>query len=436
MAKELKESTIKEYNKKLTKLDESRVDFKDTDKVLAFLVGFAGSTQKAYLSAIKWKHGQAGLEFPKVLQEKINELYGQQNERDKSQVMTPKQKLNYVPWEDILALKDIKLEPKGHRYMDEDNVPKGMSKSRFDSQTIFNLYTLQAPVRADYVGMIISWNEERGTEDENEVVLKTRTTSYFVFRDYKTSGTYGVVRIPMNPELYDLEFAKVKKPHPPMEKLELTLFDVDKKTFTEMVTYTFTERLKKTEKYAPQKVYEGTPEYEEYYNKYEEGLVKKAPRFRNITEDKKFLMISPVSIGIDMLRHSYIMYMYPKLKTIKEKEDLAKRMLHSTTQQEKYNLVGKEDEEEVPVTRGAGRDETEDYSRVITSMSPSFKKHLENVWGDYFIKKFGYGYDKPKISQQDYADFKTYLNKLPREEHYLKTLQQTMKDFVEKKFAA
>ena len=72
MAKELKESTIAEYEKKLRKIDESGVDFKTPERVLAFLPGFAGSTQKAYLSAVKWKHGQEGLEFPAVLQDKIN----------------------------------------------------------------------------------------------------------------------------------------------------------------------------------------------------------------------------------------------------------------------------------------------------------------------------------------------------------------------------
>ena len=390
MAKELKDSTIAEYEKKLRKLDESRVDFKNPERVLAFLPGFAGSTQKAYLSAVKWKHGQEGLEFPAVLQDKINELYGKQNERDKTQLMTAKQKESYVPWEDILALKDVKNEYYGHRNMGglrgEIGVPKGYSKSRFDSQTIFNLYTLQAPVRADYAEMLISFGEERGYKDQNEVVIKDRTTSYFVFRDYKTAGTYGVVRIPMNPELYDLEFADKKQPEDKDDRPEL--FNADRKLFAEMVTFTFTERLKTLDKYKPKKIYEGTPEWDDYYKKLEKGEIKKAERFRDTRQDKLFVETS-ISVGIDMLRHSYIMYMYPKLKTIKEKEDLARRMLHSTAQQERYNLVGKEDEvveEEVQPAGGAGAD-MEEFGRRIVRVSPSFKRVLQDTWDDYFIKK-------------------------------------------------
>jgi hypothetical protein len=143
----------------------------------------------------------------------------------------------------------------------------------------------------------------------------------------------------MNPELYDLEFADKQK-----TDNRTKLFDADKKLFAEMVTFTFTERLKTLAKYKPTKIYEGTPEWEEYYAKRDKGEINKAPKFRDIKQDKLFVETS-ISVGIDMLRHSYIMYMYPKLKTIKEKEDLARRMLHSAAQQEKYNLVGKEDEE-------------------------------------------------------------------------------------------
>jgi hypothetical protein len=49
-------------------------------------------------------------------------------------------------------------------------------------------------------------------------------------------------------------------------------------------------------------------------------------------------------IGVDILRHAYIMEHFPKLKTIKEKDELARRMLHSRMTQETYNLVGKEED--------------------------------------------------------------------------------------------
>ena len=181
MAKELKESTIKTYEAKIRKLNEDGVALGNGKAVLDYLdsKGLGESAVKAYLSAIKWKLAEDGVAFPDLLQKQINELYGLQNNRDKSQLMTPKQKENFVPWEDILALKPEK-------------------------NLVYDLYTLQAPVRADYGDMVVSRGKENeDLEDVNEVVVKTRTTSYFVFRKYKTSGTYGTVRIPMNPELFD-----------------------------------------------------------------------------------------------------------------------------------------------------------------------------------------------------------------------------------------
>ena len=43
------------------------------------------------------------------------------------------------------------------------------------------------------------------------------------------------------------------------------------------------------------------------------------------------------TIGINLLRHAYIKHHYPELTTIKQKEDLARMMLHSKDKQEAYN---------------------------------------------------------------------------------------------------
>ena len=145
---------------------------------------------------------------------------------------------------------------------------------------------------------------------------------------------------------------------------------------------------------------------------------------------------SKKKIGVDILRHSYIMYMYPKLKTIKEKEELAKRMLHSTAQQEKYNLIGIDELVEEEPAAGAGEEEQEYYySRRMLKMPPVFKKGLREEWDNYFHKKFGYGYKKPEITEDDYADFKRYINKMPRDEFDVLPLFSHMKEWIKSKFA-
>jgi hypothetical protein len=138
------------------------------------------------------------------------------------------------------------------------------------------LYIYQAPVRLDYANMKVRQLISSGSG--NEVVFAGRSSSYFVFREFKTSSTYGEVRIDIAPELYDI-----------IKDAEGTLLP-----------------------YASAAV------------------------LGNIVRGE-------FGFGVDILRHSFIMDQFPKLKTIKQKEALARRMLHSVAMQERYNLVGAED---------------------------------------------------------------------------------------------
>jgi hypothetical protein len=302
--RELKESTIKEYEKKIKKLNENVDDFyEDPMEILNWLdsSGFSGSTQKSYLSAVKWEMGADA--FPDFLQERLNELYGQQNDRAKSQLMTTKQEEQMVEWsvvkkkaeEYIEKYKDTGVESKyGGSSVDIDYPAKVL---------IAGLYTLQPPVRADYGDMIVSIDAHKEGYDGNELVFRDRGNSYFLFRKYKTSKTYGEARIPVSPELYDL----IK--HLGKEKGK----------------YLFTNH--GTRKQIGQDLSN-------------EPLGNKlfAQEVQNV-----FGSILGKVFGINMLRHSYIMYHFPKLTTIAKKEELAKMMLHSRLTQETYNLVGEAD---------------------------------------------------------------------------------------------
>jgi hypothetical protein len=41
-------------------------------------------------------------------------------------------------------------------------------------------------------------------------------------------------------------------------------------------------------------------------------------------------------VGVSLIRHSYITHVYPTLRSLVQKQQLASRMLHSTDLQEKY----------------------------------------------------------------------------------------------------
>jgi len=296
MAKELKESTIAEYEKKLNKIQRD-VEIEDPVGIMDWLekMGFGESTKKAYLSAVKYDFGRKGSAFPEVLQKEINRLYGIQNQRADAQVMTPKQEERMVDWETVRV--------KAHQYIRDYNVVplsgKGPKVPRPDNGVdydervwIAGLYTFQAPVRADYGDMLVSKGKSAGDDVGNELVMRGREDSYFIFRDYKTAKTYGNVEIILEPEMWDLfggewfvgAYAG-----------EYIFADKSSKQFSSMVLDTFEE------------------------------------------------ILGVKGFGVSMLRHSYIMHMFPKLKTIRQKEELAKSMLHSRITQENYNLVGTAD---------------------------------------------------------------------------------------------
>lgn len=296
MAKELKESTLAEYKKKLDKIQRDDVDLDDVVGIMAWLdkSGFGDSTKKSYLSAIKYDIMRKGTAFPDVLQKELNRLYGNQNAVASSQLMTPKQQERMVDWETVKA--------KTKKYIADYNVVpmsgKGSRVERPDGADydervwIAGLYVYQAPVRADYGDMLVSNNKSAGDDVGNELVMRGREDSYFMFRDYKTASTYGNVEIILEPEMWDLFGGEWFKKAYGGEHI---FAGKTSKQFSQMVLDTFEE------------------------------------------------ILGVKGFGVSMLRHSYIMYMFPKLKSIRQKEELAKSMLHSRLTQETYNLVGSAD---------------------------------------------------------------------------------------------
>jgi hypothetical protein len=140
--------------------------------------GHGPSSQKVYLSAIKNSDPEG---FPKVMQEKLNALYAEQNKRDVTQVLTEKQQQNFVKWTDIAA-----VQP---RLASQEK-----TAAQWKQYLVVSLYTLTPPVRADYGAMEVHTRRDK-TRTENELIWNSKPT--FVFRKYKTVKSYGVVEIPV-----------------------------------------------------------------------------------------------------------------------------------------------------------------------------------------------------------------------------------------------
>ena len=276
------ENTIKRYKIALNKLEEAGfTDFdKDAENVVKYLLLTYDkyNTRKSFLSAIFSTYEDRS-KIPKVLRDAINTEFKLQKDKEESQQLTPEQEENYLPWKEIVKVQK-RLKDK-----------KDKTNTEWFEYFVVSLYTLTSPVRADYSQMLVKKNvraNAKKTADKN--IFVNITKPYFLFSDYKTSDTYGTIKVP------------VPKP------------------LASVITEWF-EHLGHV------------PEYilDAKYNPVVFSNFIRAT-FKKYTEK---------SVGINLLRHAYITEYLPTLKTIKQKNEVARRMMHSKTTQENYNLPDK-----------------------------------------------------------------------------------------------
>jgi hypothetical protein len=151
---------------------------------------------------------------------------------------------------------------------------------------IVSLYTLNNPVRADYGAMEV-FPRMSATRTGNELIWGKNPK--FVFRVYKTAKTYGTVVLPVSA---------------PLKAVIQAWFDS----------------------------LGGTPKYLLGDRSYSSTIFA-----RMVADTFETLLKKPV--GVSLLRHSFITHIYPTLKTIAQKEAVAKSMLHSRDLQEKYRVI-------------------------------------------------------------------------------------------------
>ena len=270
--KELSKNTEKMYETAIRNPKEADVDIRNPADVFKWLEdtkAFSVSTQKAYISAIQNALGGEGM---KEYKDKIKQIFDVIKKQETKQLLTDRQQSQFVKWDDIMAVqkKLANMENK--------------SDAKWRQYLIASLYTLNAPVRADYGEMEVfkSYNKKR---TGNELIWK-KTKPEFVFRIYKTAKGYGEVRIPLSKPL--------------------------QKVVTEWFAHLG-----------------GTP-------KYLLGSTSSNPNTFAIYVQDLFKQHTGKDVGVSLLRHSYITHVYPNLKSLEQKQQLARVMLHSTDRQERY----------------------------------------------------------------------------------------------------
>jgi hypothetical protein len=213
---------------------------------------------------------------PKEYQDELDRLSGERKVSSKSQVLSERQKPNFVPFPELMAAQE-RLAAKQEK-----------SDTDWRDYLIASLYTLQPPVRLDY-GQIEVFGKRSLSRKGNELIWGQKSKPpYFVFRVYKTAKTYGAVEVKVAPAL-----AKV-------------------------ITEWFAHLGDKPPKYLLGRAVEPA-----------DLLPMVSHAFRSTKKD----------IGVNLLRHAYITEFMKSPHTIKEREELAMKMLHDKETQEKYAVA-------------------------------------------------------------------------------------------------
>ena len=266
------ETTKKKYDQAIKRIKDAGLDIEtDVDKVIAWVKGKgADSAQKVYYSAIKYELGKLDKPeyLPKQYQEEIDRLYGLQNKKDKEQELSEKQVSNFVPYEELLAVQQ-RLAAK------EDKTDR-----EWKNYVVASLYTLTPPVRADY-GAVEIYKKASASRKGNELIWGQKGGARFIFRDYKTSKTYGEQPINVPPALH----AVIEQWFGHLGRVPPYLLGFRALTPNDLL-----------------------------------GEITDA--FRSTKKS---------------IRHAYIKHHFPGLTTIKQKDELARVMLHSKEKQEQYN---------------------------------------------------------------------------------------------------
>jgi hypothetical protein len=273
----LSDASIRKYTQAITRLKTAGYDIETQPKeVIEWIKKQGGnSAQVVYYSAIKYELNKLDKPFPREYQDEIDRLAGLQKVSSKSQVLSEKQEPNFVSFPELMAAQE-RLAERGEK-----------SDADWKDYLIASLYTLQPPVRADY-GEVGVFGKRSSRRTGNELIWGQKSKPpYFVFRTYKTSSKYGTVEVKVAPALV--------------------------KVITDWFAH-----LGKTPSTLLGRVVKPNDLL---------GLINHA--FRSTKKN----------IGVNLLRHAYITEFMKTPRTIKEREELATKMLHDKETQEKYAVA-------------------------------------------------------------------------------------------------
>ena len=216
---QLKVNSIKAYSvairnvAKNTKLDVSQDEFlKNKNIILKFLKEMEDfKKRKLLISSIllflKDKLSKGDEETLKNIMVADIKLT---DEELKKQEMTDKQRENWMPWSDVLKVREALAEQVSGLWKKKSLNP--LQYNRLVDYIIVCLYTYQPPRRLDYKDMRpFGFPAKAITENDNYIDVKKKK---FVFQNYKTKSTYDTQEVDIDSTLFNIlkDFSKVAIP--------------------------------------------------------------------------------------------------------------------------------------------------------------------------------------------------------------------------------
>jgi hypothetical protein len=169
-------------------------DLKDIEQIKSKMSEKSENTKRNYFAAI--------VSLLKQMPESYSDLLDKYRKlmEEKIKLTEPSKQYNDKQRANLMSLKEIEDIRQGLVSNPGEDFTKRANWDKLLDYLILSLYTLQPPRRNEYYNMKVIKNSS-GLNDSDNFLLWTPKKKEFIFQDYKTAGTYGTERIPVNSEL-------------------------------------------------------------------------------------------------------------------------------------------------------------------------------------------------------------------------------------------
>ena len=206
--RKIKPNSINAYLIILKKLNDNRpiedLEFlKNTDNIMGQIQKKALTTRRNYIGALLvavplMKDHEKLLEFYQDELKIVNAEYQVEVASHKKSVTQEK---NWMTQSGIRGIYNkYKVLMKREKY----NLKESLTISEFNILTNFvvvSLYVLLKPVRLDFAPMKVIKSDNNDDDKSNFLVIKSRNIKYFIINEYKSSKSYGKIKIEVPSEL-------------------------------------------------------------------------------------------------------------------------------------------------------------------------------------------------------------------------------------------